>query len=138
MTPEQIAIIQQTWPLVSGAPDQVASLFYGRLFEQNPQLRPLFKGNMVEQGRKLMSSISLVVANLTRPDALGDPLRRLGLRHKEYAIVPEHYPIVGAALLWTLKEGLGDEFTPEAEKAWAEAYDVVASAMIEAGASAEE
>jgi len=135
MTPEQISLIENTWPQVSGSPEEVALLFYGRLFEQTPQLRPLFKGNIAEQGRKLMSSLTLVVSNLARPEALSEPIRRLGMRHKDYSVLPEHYPLVGAALLWTLKQGLGEEFTPEVEKAWSEAFELVASAMLEAAAA---
>ncbi|MEW5893097.1 MAG: globin family protein [Pseudomonadota bacterium] len=132
MTPQQIQAIQTTWQQVLPIADQAAGLFYGRLFELDPTLKPLFKGDMTEQGRKLMKTIGLVVNSLTRLEAILPTVQDLGCRHVAYGVRPEHYDTVGAALLWTLEQGLGSAFTPEVKAAWVTAYGTLASAMKEA------
>jgi nitric oxide dioxygenase len=133
MTPEEVACIEETWQRVCATPEVVAALFYSRLFSTHPQLRPLFKGDLSEQGRKLMAAIGVVVASLRRPQLLHAAAEQLGRRHEGYGVRPEHYPAVGGALIWTLGKGLGAAFTPEIEKAWTQAFDVVASAMLRTG-----
>jgi len=129
MTPEQIAIVQSTWASVVPIKDTAAELFYGRLFELDPSLRSLFKGDMKEQGRKLMAMINVAVAGLERLDALVPAVRDLGRRHKGYGVKAEHYGTVATALLWTLEKGLGDAFTPAAKEAWTQTYTVLAQTM---------
>jgi hemoglobin-like flavoprotein len=129
MTPTQIALVQQTFEQVKPIADVAAGLFYNRLFELDPSLRPMFRGDMQEQGRKLMQMLSVAVAGLTRLDTLVPAVEALGRRHVGYGVQDEHYATVGAALLWTLGQGLGDAFTPEVEAAWATAYGVLSSVM---------
>ena len=133
----QIELVQETFAEVVPIADQAAALFYGRLFEIAPEVQPLFTGDMAEQGRKLMTTLGVVTRGL---DDLGELLPvagKLAERHVGYGVRPEHYEPVGAALLWTLGQGLGDAFTPEVEVAWTITYTALAAAMIDAAYDAE-
>jgi hemoglobin-like flavoprotein len=136
MTPEQIALVQISFAQVLPIADTAAALFYGRLFELDPSLKRLFKGELQEQGRKLMTMIRLVVNGLDRLDQLVPAVQELGRRHARYGVQDEHYDTVGAALLWTLSQGLGAGFTSETEAAWATAYTLLAETMKAAAAEA--
>lgn len=130
MTPESRQIVQQTWQSVLPIADTAAALFYGRLFELDPSLRPMFaKSDMKEQGKKLMQMIAVAVKGLDRLDELVPAVEALGRRHVGYGVQDGHYDTVGRALLWTLARGLGDAFTPAAEAAWTETYVTLASVM---------
>lgn len=132
MTPEQIALVQGSWEKVEGIAEQAAALFYDRLFSQAPEYKPLFKGDMVEQGNKLMTMIGVAVKGLTRLDEIVPAVQKLGQRHKDYGVQPGDYEVVAQALLWTLGQGLGDAFDAETEQAWVAAYTVLATTMIDA------
>lgn len=132
MTPEQIALVQSSFAKVAPIADTAAALFYGRLFEVAPEVRPLFKSDLTVQGGKLMKMLGTVVNGLNDLGALLPAVRSLAERHTGYGVRPEHYAPVGAALLWTLGQGLGDEFTPEVEEAWTVAYGTLSTVMIEA------
>ena len=134
MTPEQKQLVQSTFAQVAPIAPKAAELFYGRLFELDPDLKPLFKGDMSEQGAKLMKTLGVAVAGLNDLDALTPVLQDLGRGHVAYGVQEAHYDTVGEALLWTLEQGLGDAFTPEAEEAWSEVYTLVATVMKEAAA----
>lgn len=136
MTPQQTALVQSTWSKVVPIQDQVARLFYDKLFEMDPSLRPLFKGDMVEQGRKLMAMINTAINGLSRLNEIVPAVQALGRRHVGYGVKEAHYETVGAALLWTLEQGLGPSFTPEVRQAWATAYGLLAGVMKEAAATA--
>ena len=136
MTPAQKILVQKTFGQVVPIADTAAALFYGRLFEIDPALRPLFKGDMVEQGRKLMQMIGVAVNGLDRLDQIVPAVQQLGIRHAGYGVKEEHYSAVAAALLWTLEEGLGADFTPEVKDAWTAAYTVLATTMQQAAATA--
>lgn len=132
MTPGKIALVRGSWQKVLPIKEAAAGLFYGRLFELDPSLRPMFKGDMAEQGRKLMTMINMVVTSL---DNLGPMLERiedLGRRHVGYGVTEAHYDTVGAALLWTLDKGLGEQFTPSVKAAWTDAYGALAGVMKQA------
>nr|WP_295771544.1 globin family protein [Rhodoferax sp.] len=129
MNSEQISLVQSSFEDVRPIADVASELFYARLFVLDPSLRPLFKGNMVEQGRMLMSMLSSAVGGLTRLDTLAPVLRNLGARHVAYGVRDEHYATVGSALLWTLEQGLESKFTPAVREAWSLAYTLLSSAM---------
>lgn len=129
MTPVQIQLIRETFALAARRSDLAALLFYKRLFELNPSLRPLFRTNIEEQGRKLMQMLSAAIHLLESPDALLPVLESLGRRHVGYGVRDEHYDTVGEALLWTLNAALGDFFTPAAREAWTSLYGLVAATM---------
>ncbi len=129
MTPRQIELVQTSWKQVEPIADQAAAMFYARLFELDPQVRPLFVSDANEQGRKLMQMITLAVNGLPKLETLIPAVEELGTRHGDYGVLEEHYDTVGEALLWTLKQGLANAFTPEVEQAWAETYTTLANVM---------
>ena len=133
MTPQDKALVQKTFIKVLPIAEQAAALFYGHLFEVKPTLRPLFVSDLREQGRKLIQMIGYCVGKLDAPDELLPAVRELGRRHFEYGVVDSDYEAVGTALLWTLRQGLGDAFTPAVEQAWTAAYRVLATTMKEGG-----
>lgn len=132
MTPEQIQLCKSSWANVVPIADQAAALFYQNLFEADPSLKSLFKGDMEEQGKKLMDMISSAVRLLDKPDVLIPVVQRLGAGHVKYGVEDSHYETVGGALIKTLSMGLGDTFTPETEEAWLAAYTILSSTMIDA------
>lgn len=136
MTPKQITLVQDSWRHVEPMSELAAELFYARLFALDPSVRPLFKSDMKQQGRKLMSMISFAVGSLARLDGIAPALQVLGRRHAAYGVQERHYAAVGAALLWALGQGLGKRFTREIEDAWRAAYETLASAMKQAAAQA--
>ena len=135
MTPQQKHLVQTTFAKVAPIADDAAALFYGRLFELDPSLRPMFTTDLKEQGRKLMRMIGMAVNGLDRLDELVPVVRQLGARHAGYGVRDEHYGTVAAALVWTLERGLGPDFTPEVKDAWVAVYGVLATTMKDAAAA---
>jgi hemoglobin-like flavoprotein len=131
MTPEQIQLIQQSYVNVVPITDQAARLFYGRLFSIAPEVQALFHGDMDEQGRKLMATLTAVVGGLNKLDTILPTASTLAKRHVGYGVRPSHYTPVGEALLWTLEQGLGADWTPALAKAWTAAYTILSGFMIE-------
>ena len=136
MTPESKTLVKDSWTLVEPIADTAAAMFYGRLFELDPSLRPMFRGDLHEQGKKLMQMITVVVRGLDRLDQLVPAIEALGARHAGYGVRDEHYDTVAAALLWTLEQGLGAAFTAPVKAAWVEAYTLLATVMKRAAAGA--
>src|SRR5215510_2267177 len=130
MTPQQVALVRESFTKIVPIREQAAALFYNRLFAIDPSTSPLFRGDMKSQGAKLMAAIGAVVKSLDRIDAILDDLRTLARRHHRYGVREEHYAGVGAALLWTLEQGLGCDFTRDVRRAWATAYDLLSGTMI--------
>jgi hemoglobin-like flavoprotein len=128
MTPRQVALIRQSWVNVQPVADQAAKLFYDRLFEVRPDLRPMFGADMLEQGRKLTTMLSVLIHGLERIDSLAT-VQDLGARHARYGVRAEHYEAVGEALVWALERGLSASFTPEVKEAWLAFYRRVAARM---------
>ena len=135
MTPEQIALVQQSFKKIVPMKEVAAGLFYARLFELDPSLEPMFdKKDLKEQGHDLMEMLATAVNGLSDLPSLLPVVRDLGVRHVDYGVEPEHYRTTGSALLWTLEQGLGADFTPEVKQAWAAAYTLLSTIMIEAAA----
>lgn len=132
MTPKQKLLVQATFAQVAPIAEQAAALFYQRLFELDPSLKALFHGDMTEQGKKLMRMIAMAVNGLDRLSELVPAVQDLGRRHVNYGVTAAHYDTVGAALLWTLAQGLGPAFTPEVRDAWGTVYGILAQTMIDA------
>jgi hemoglobin-like flavoprotein len=125
-----VALVQETWEQVVPIADDAAQLFYNRLFELDPSLRPMFAyADMVEQRKKLMQMITVAVRGLTKLDELIPAVRALGRRDIGYGVQAHHYDTVGAALLWTLEQGLGEAFTEEARASWTVTYFTLADVM---------
>lgn len=132
LTSDEIALIRSTFAAAAQKPDATAALFYAKLFALDPALRGLFHGDMRAQGEKLISMLGLVAGSLDRLNQLLPTVRQLGVRHAGYRVKDEHYATVGAALLAALAQGLGPAWSPAAHAAWAKAYQLLASTMIEA------
>lgn len=132
MTPQQIELVQSSFAKVAPISDQAAAIFYEKLFALNPDVRALFKSDLSEQGRKLMATLGVVVKGLDAPEKILPVAGELARRHVDYGVRPEHYALVGEALLITLNIGLGDDFTHETRDAWATAYGVLSDHMIAA------
>ena len=129
MSPEEINQVKSSWAKVEPIAERAAALFYGRLFELYPEVRPYFKGDMEEQGRKLMTMIGMAVNSLDNLQPLMPAIRESGRRHATYGVKEKDYDKVAGALLWTLEQGLGDEFTDEVRGAWVKTYTAVAEVM---------
>lgn len=132
MNQNTVNLVQTTWAKVAAIAPQAAELFYNNLFAADPSLKALFKGDMTEQGKKLMQMIGAAVGKLNDLDTLVPILQNLAKRHDGYGVKEAHYQTVGGALLKTLEQGLGDDFTPEVKGAWASVYGVMADVMIAA------
>src|ERR1700710_779797 len=133
MTPDQIKLVQESFAKVAPISEAAAVLFYDRLFEMAPSVRPLFPGDLAEQRRKLMATLAVVVNGLSNLPSVLPAAGALAKRHIGYGARPEHYPVVGAALLWTLEKGLGDAWTPELAAAWTAAYGTLSDYMVGEG-----
>jgi len=129
MKQTDIVLVQASWQKVAAIAPLAAELFYQNLFFADPSLQHLFKGNMAEQGRKLMQMIGVAVGKLDNLDVLIPVLQNLGRRHADYGVQDSHYYTVGSALLATLAQGLGDDFTPAVNAAWSAAYTLMADVM---------
>jgi hemoglobin-like flavoprotein len=136
MTARQIQLVKESWSYVIVKSNEAGQLFYSRLFEVAPAVRPMFKGDVKEQSRKLMSMVTLVVSKLDKLDQVINEVKALGARHNKYGTKSEHYAVVGECLIWTLSQGLGDRWNKETEEAWLQAYTVLSGAMIQAQTSA--
>ena len=130
-TPQQKDIVQNTFELVPDA-DALAQTFYNRLFEVDPSLRPLFKGDIFEQRKKLMQTLAVVVRGLDSLETIVPAIENLGKRHVVYGVTPQHWYTVGGALLWALENTFGDAFTDDVRDAWATAYALIADTAMAA------
>jgi hemoglobin-like flavoprotein len=130
MTPAQKDLVQSTWTLVVPIADTATAMFYDRLFEIDPGSKELFqKTNLAEQRLKLLQVLSVAIAGLDDLHRLIPIVEELGRRHAKYGVRDEHYDSVGAALLWTLQQGLGAAWNSETAAAWTEVYAVLSSVM---------
>lgn len=129
MTNEEIELVKTSWAKVMPISDKAAELFYGKLFELDPELKKLFPEDMEGQGKKLMMMINTAVNGLDRLAEIVPAVEALGERHVAYGVTDEHYDTVGEALIWTLGAGLGDAFTEEVKAAWIDVYTVLADTM---------
>jgi len=129
MKVDQITLVQDTFDKIRPISEKAAKLFYNRLFELDPSLKSLFKGDMKTQGKMLMQMLDYAVTGLDRLDTIVLAIQNLGIRHAGYGVKDEYYETVGEALLWTLEQGLGKDFTPDVKDAWAEAYKLLSDIM---------
>ncbi len=130
MNATQIKLVQDSFSKVAPISEQAAVIFYDRLFEVAPTVRAMFPNDMTEQRKKLMTTLAVVVNGLSNLEAILPAASALAKRHVDYGAKPEHYPVVGGALLWTLEKGLGEAWTPELAAAWTAAYGTLSGYMI--------
>ena len=128
----QVELLEQSFERIKPHADLFVNSFYENLFKANPEAKPLFVNtDMAEQKEKLLNSLILVVDNLRTPDVLKNSLGGLGARHVKYGALPEHYPLVGHALLTTFEQYLGDKWTPAVKQAWVDAYSTITDIMLD-------
>ena len=133
MTEEQILLVKKTWKIFRGIdPTLVGDTFYSKLVSDTPALRRMFPRNMEEQYRKLIDMLTIVVGRLDRMEEINEDIAAMARRHVSYGVRPAHYKLVGKALLWTLEQGLGADWTPAVKEAWIVCYNTLADTMINA------
>ncbi|MBQ4836646.1 MULTISPECIES: globin family protein [Pseudoalteromonas] len=125
----QKQLVQESFAKVEPISEQAADIFYTTLFEYDPSLKSLFKNSIKSQGQKLMATLKVAVNSLDDIDALVPVLQKLAERHVNYGVKPEHFTLVGNALLYTLKKGLGSDWNSELRQAWIDVFKVVATVM---------
>ena len=130
MNSSQVKLVQESFAKVAPISEQAAVIFYDRLFEVAPAVKAMFPTDMTEQRKKLMATLAVVVNGLSNLDSILPAVSALATRHVSYGAKPEHYPVVGGALLWTLEKGLGEAWTPAVAAAWTAAYSTLSSFMI--------
>jgi hemoglobin-like flavoprotein len=130
MNPSQVKLVQESFAKVAPISEQAAVIFYDRLFEVAPAVKAMFPADMTEQRKKLMGVLAAVVNGLTNLESILPAASALAKRHVGYGAKPEHYPVVGGALLWTLEKGLGEAWTPAVAAAWTAAYGTLSTFMI--------
>ena len=127
LTEQEQQLIVTTFAHITTVPDETAEIFYQHLFEIDPTTKPLFaKTNMQLQGQKLMQTLAVVVGSIHRLDAIEADLQDLGKRHTVYRVTKKQYDSVGKALIVTLSQQLGEQFTPDVEMAWTKVYSYLA------------
>lgn len=130
MDATQVKLVQESFAKVAPIADQAAVIFYDRLFEVAPSVKAMFPADMTEQRKKLMGMLAAVVNGLTNLETILPAASALAKRHVGYGARPEHYPVVGSTLLWTLEKGLGEAWTPEIAAAWTATYGTLSTYMI--------
>jgi len=120
-----VELLESSFNLLAPRADELADRFYDRLFTKYPQVRPMFPDDVSEQKKKLVAALAMIVGNLRKPEALGQAVADLGIRHIDYGVTRDQYPVVGENLLATLAELAGDAWNPELEQAWADAYGAI-------------
>ena len=129
MTPAQQELVRATFPRLAVMPEVTGALFYERLFAANPSFRSLFKNDMRIQGIKLMAMLAMVVYKLHEPGQVLPAVRDLAVRHVGYGVRLADYDALREALLWTLEQALGEDFTAAVREAWTVCYDELAGEM---------
>ncbi|MGD9785894.1 MAG: globin domain-containing protein [Hyphomicrobiaceae bacterium] len=132
MTPHQVELVQHSLAEISPLSEEAGRIFYGRLFNIAPEVRPLFRGDLDEQAGKLVSMLSVVVADLNDMEHLLPLARQMAIRHVGYGVRPEHYQPVGEALVWMINEASEGELDDETTAAWRAAYSSLAHEMMAA------
>lgn len=132
MTTQEINIVKRTWKLLRDVdPQLLGDVFYRRLFLTYPSVRPMFREPMMTQYHKFVDMLSLIVSRIDRPEEVMSEIAQLAQRHERYGVKPEHYPVVGETLLWTLEQGLGNQWNNDVKQAWEACYQTLVQAMLE-------
>ena len=130
ITPAQVELVQSSFQHVLPIADVAGMLFYERIFTLAPEARALFGDDIALQASRTMAAVKTAVDGLGDIDHVAPFLVRLGARHVRYGVQPEHFALVGEALLWTLEQGLGEAYTPDVHEAWTATFGVIARAML--------
>jgi hemoglobin-like flavoprotein len=130
MTDRQILLVKNSWSYLIIKSEEAGLLFYNRLFEIAPELKPMFKTEQKDQSRKLITMVTLIVSKLQKLEEIQEEIKNLAIRHRRYGVDTAYYRIVGAALLWTIQRALPEKWTDELEEAWVEVYALISESMI--------
>lgn len=132
MKPEHIKLVKRSWKILMAIdPKIIGDAFYSKLFTDNPGIRKLFPTDMNQQYVKLVDMLSSIIMNLDHHSGIILPeIAEMSKRHTGYGVKPAHYALVGTALLWTLKQGLGTDWNQDIEDAWNNCYRTLAETMI--------
>src|SRR5215470_14015237 len=125
-------LLKESWGYIEDRADDLANNFYARVFLADPSLRELFPVEMTDQRTRLVQSLVSVIQMVDDPDALDDFLGRLGRAHRRFHVEPQHYGVVGVALMASLREYAGERWSIEYDQAWRDAYDTMAIRMLTA------
>ena len=126
-----IAILKQSFNMIASQKEEFAQSFYQRLFTYYPETTSLFaRTDMKRQGSSLMATLAAVIAGVERGDNLLPTFQKLGAKHSQYGVKPDHYPLVGSVLLETFNEYLGPNFTVGMQDAWNQAYELISEQMM--------
>ena len=137
MTQQQINVVRKTWSVFQKIdPVLIGEVFYEKLFTEHPFLRRLFTNSTQSQARKLIGMLDVIISRIDSLEDLNKDLQSLAVRHAHYGVKSEYYQPVGIALLWMLRQGLGEGWDDEVAAAWQACYDIIAGVMIKAGCSA--
>ena len=131
MTYAQRELVRQTLNQVRQDVEPVTLLLYGKLFELDPSVRPLFHNDLAAQGQKLIATLEAMAASLDRLDSIRHRLLELGRLHASYGVAPGHYETLVTALLWAFGQALGPDFDARAREAWRLALTSVTAVMQE-------
>jgi hemoglobin-like flavoprotein len=132
----ELEALETSFDLVAPRGDELMDVFYARLFAAAPAVKPLFaRTDLKKQKTMLLGTLVLLRKSLRDLDAIVPKLRELGARHVAYGAAPEHYPVVGEVLIASMAEIAAEAWRPEYERAWGEAFAIVAGAMIEGAES---
>lgn len=127
-----VELLESSFAQISPHAIAFSASFYEKLFQKNPQLKPLFdEVSQQAQEKKLVFSLAAIVENLRNPEILQPALKSLGARHFQVGTLKAHYPMVGEALLETFAQYMGADWTPAVSSAWLEAYEAIATVMMQ-------
>jgi hemoglobin-like flavoprotein len=130
LSADDIARVRSSFDRIWSISEHTSDLFYSRLFEIAPEIRPMFRNDMDEQKRKFMSTLAVIVGCLDDSNKLAPLTDRLARQHGEFGLQAAHYAVVEDALLWSLQRGLGEKWTPAVAASWSKAYGIVSNSMI--------
>lgn len=136
MNEDTIVRLESSFNLLAPRGEELVDRFYAQLFNANPGVRGMFPQSMVEQKKKLLASVALVVKSLRNAEALRQPLLEMGARHGDYGTLEEHYPIVRDTLVGVMREMAGAQWNEQLTADWTAALNFVAGIMIEGQKSA--
>jgi hemoglobin-like flavoprotein len=135
LSAEEIVRVRSSFDMVFANATDMTTIFYDRVFELAPDFRSMFPADMSVLKQDFISKLAVLVGSLDHTTGLLAGADLLGRNHQGYGVKPEHYPVVGEALIWSLARGLGPHWTDEVEQAWRKVYGVIAQRMITVGAS---
>lgn len=138
MTQSEKQMIRDSYEQIRTYQESVFMLFYGRMFQLDPSIKPMFKNDMREQSKKLVDTLDILVGSLDGLEKLLPAVRELGRSHAGYGVKPHHYETLASAMLWAFGQALSGSFPPEVRAAWRKVLELVSSEMIAAGNSVEE